>query len=323
LAAITKRARETQAWLKANGFLVGKPPFGYMVTAKGDHKTLAPVPEMVPIVCEMFDRYLSGETLTGICQWLDESDVKPSRAVIWNPRTVSAILRNTVYVGRRVDRAGKTVLKVQGIIEPAVFRQVRHKLDNAPTRRGATAPNAAMLAGTLFCHWCNGPMYRMNSRGKFWYRCHGTARQPSTCRNMIPVDDMDAWVSREMSRLNQPVIKRDIIPGSDHADEVAEVERDIDELDLDAGDAIERFTALRAERARLLALPTEPDRVVEQETGETIAQLWARLDGPERRAALLQDGVRVTAYRQDGEIVADLSTASVAYLAAEQGFGEW
>jgi len=319
LKAITKRSVETQAYLRANGFLVGTIPYGYIAIAKGGskHKTLAPDPETAPFVVAMFEHYLAGESLTQICEWLDAQGAKPAAwkewnkknqdkrgpEPIWNPATVSGILRNPVHAGRRKDASGRIVLKgFKSTVDPALWRAVNAKLAVSPHKHGTPSAGTALLTGVLFCKKCDGPMYRIKvprrNGPEFFYRCTGTARKPSQCKNMIPMADIDGWVNMQLTGEpvgSLPVIVSVPVPGHGHEDEIAEVTQDISELDQDDPEYDAKHAALRADRKRLQALPAVPDTFDEQETSETVAGRWIGLDDSQRRDYLLRADAKVYA----------------------------
>jgi site-specific DNA recombinase len=309
LAAITRRNVATQHWLKDNGYLVGRPSFGYVAVAKGDHKTLEPDPVLVPYVREMVERYLRGDTLMTICKWLDDEHVSAPNRGHWAPNSVSRILRNPILTGRRKDASGKTILRVEPVIDAATWRQLQHKLSTNPRRR-ATASATGLLTNILLCGKCGGVMYLRSSTsttrksGKRYvyqyYRCHGTAREPSACKNMIPLPDIESWVADQMTGDvigRQELVETVVIPGHSHDDEIEQVEQDFRDLDMGSPDFDTRLAALRAERQRLQALPSVPDQTLTQRTGVTIADHWNALDTAGKRDYLLSSGAQVHAVR--------------------------
>ena len=52
------------------------------------------------IVREIFARFYAGDSLKGIARYLNETGVKTRHGKLWNPSTVSSILRNPRYCGR-------------------------------------------------------------------------------------------------------------------------------------------------------------------------------------------------------------------------------
>lgn len=330
LKAITRRNADTQKWLKDNGYLVGKPPFGFLVVdvpgsgLKKDHKTLAPDPALSPVIKGMVDRALNGDSITSICAWLDSEGIPPVHGGIWSPKSVGQILRNPVLIGRRQDAKGRTVLRFKPIIDLGTFNSLQTKLDSNPRRRGATSNDPAMLTGVIFCDKCKRVMHRRRSvtrrkDGSAYiyeaYRCDGTPREPSTCRNMVPLADVHSVVNGYFVAVQYETVEAVTIPGNGCQDELEQNARDIAELDIDAEDYDARLKELRAERKRLQSLPNEPDKVEYEFTGETVAERWARqTTDAERRAFLLDAGVKVYATREAQRV--EVSEASALWWKA-------
>lgn len=308
----SQRYRRMQAHLRENDFLVGRAPFGYVVVCAEScglagseckhHKTLAVDKARRKYVEDMFARYLAGDSLTAICEWLDSAGCPPTGGGLWTQKSVAQILRNPVYAGRRVDAKGKTILKVEPIIDAVTFKRTLAKLDSAPRKRGAVSGETAMLTGILACGKCGGPMYRIKPPGRdYFYRCTGTARQPSKCRNLIPLADADSYVSMWVTDVigRKELIGREVTPASGHDEAIASVEMDIRELDLDDPEYDAKLSALRAERKRLKELPAEASKVVERPTGVTLAEHWASLSTTQaKRAWLLAGEVKVMASKE-------------------------
>ena len=115
---------------------------------------------------------------------------------------------------------------------------------------------------------CGGPIYRITCGGPRnrspFYRCHGDERNPSTCRNLVPLSELDGWVDREMRTNGSFVMETVVTPGVGFDAEIADVEADLRALDFDQPDFLARQSALLAERNRLRALPNKPAVVEEQ-----------------------------------------------------------
>ena len=142
------------------------------------------------------------------------------------------------------------------------------------------------------------------------YRCDGKPREPSTCRNMVPAGDIEAWVDKWFTIpaaeggsgfADVEIMESVYIPAQGHADEIDEVEQEIKELDLDASDYDERHAELRAERARLIALGTEPAHTEDRPTGIKLGDYWPTLDTAGKRDYLTSVGVKVFAASKKSE----------------------
>lgn len=317
---IQERSVRAQRYLRSNGYLVGRPPFGYRIVCAErcgkigqecrHHKTLGPDPRLVPYVSEMASRYLNGATFTSICEWLDSEGIKPSGGGVWKQKTVRTVLSNPVLIGRRKDGQGRTILRFEPILDQVTFKRLQARLEatRAKPARGATAEAPALLAGVIHCAWCGRVMYRRSmynvrkdgsKQYNLYYRCDGSLRDRSTCKNMIPLKEADDWVSSWFAGTigHLELTERMVIPGHNHEDEIAEVAAEIRDLDLDDPDYLVKQSALMAERKRLKELPAAPSEIVERPTGVTVGQHWGGLDTAGRRAWLLDRQVKVMAYR--------------------------
>jgi site-specific DNA recombinase len=316
LELITKRSKDTQGWLRDNGFLIGKPPFGFTTVAHGGHRTLTPDPAEAEAIRQAAKRYLAGESLRKTCGWLDAEGIKLRHGGRWSPVSLGQVFRNESLIGRRTDAQGRVILKHDPILDRATWTRLQAELDRKASRTGVAPAQTAMLTGVAVCAKCGGPMYRIYT-GKApnrlaYYRCHGTDQDPSTCRNMVPVAELDAWVDARMRRDGGYVLETVVTPGTGHDDEIADVERELRELDFDQPNFLTEQAALLAERARLRALPAEPAVVEERVTGWTVGALWSVLNPAQRRQCLLASGAKVRAVRGEYELTGDVSALAAS-----------
>lgn len=310
LQAITKRNRETKKWLADNGYLEGKPPFGFRVVDLDNHKTLEPDPDLAPVIREMVERYLAGATLTDLAVRLDEIGVKPPSSQRWAQNSLRRLMGNTALMGRRKDATGRTILKFEPILDEVTFRRLQAALAARARQRGGTA-DESLLSGIIHCAKCQRPMshhkvYNKRVSGErvyhHYYRCHGTAREPSACRNMVRTEQADAnvssWVIEVIGSLE--LIQRVIVPGHGHEEEITDVEAELRALDFDDPDYEAKSAALRAERRRLKELPAIPAEVKEVPSGLTVREFWESLESTEVRREWLKAG-QVKAYATKDE----------------------
>ena len=168
LELIKQRSKDTQSFLKANGYLVGKAPFGFTTVASGDHRTLAPEPAESEAIRQAVKRYLAGESLRTVCLWLDAEGIEPRHGGRWSPMSLSQVFRNTSLIGRRMsepDASGRrtTLLKHDPIIDRETWAKLQAKMDKKANRAGIAPKDTAMLTGVATCPKCGGPMYRIYS----------------------------------------------------------------------------------------------------------------------------------------------------------------
>ncbi|MGH3069372.1 MAG: zinc ribbon domain-containing protein, partial [Streptosporangiaceae bacterium] len=155
------------------------------------------------------------------------------------------------------------------ILDVDTWRKLQAEMDRKATKKGAVRAGSPMLGGVAVCHKCGGPMYKLRAQNvrrdgtkqyNVYYRCFGTATQPSTCHNMYPLDELDAWAEMRMARIKFPRYEIVVTPGHGHEDAVYEVER--------------------------------------RKTGDTIGQYWATLEtDDDKRAFLMKLGVVIRVRR--------------------------
>jgi site-specific DNA recombinase len=328
LAQITQRSNDTKEYLVSNGYLTGKAPFGFRIVQHRDHKSLEPDPVYSQLLRDAVAMYLDGTSLRKVAMWLDDRCRAP-QGDFWSGGSLSQIFKNPILVGRRVDASGRTILKVEPILDRSTWDKLQAKQSARAKTTGAQP--RAMLSGVAVCDKCGGPMYRLanTAKGKLYtyYRCHGDERNPSRCRNMIRLAELDARVDKYVRNTlgRWPRYKTVTIAGHGFEEEIREVERDLRDLDLDDPQFLEKQAALMAERKRLRELPMTPTVTDKQPTGDTIGQYWQTLESDEERREYLinQLGMTVRVRRRGVEPRDFIGVSSMAFVRADLTSGSW
>lgn len=303
--SIQERNLRMQAHLRDEGYLVGDAPFGYRIVPKDGHKVLEIDPETAPYALAMAEKYIDGWSLPRLCRWLDEHEVKPRHGGQWWPTGVRAILANEALIGIRRHKGGKVVLRFEPILSREQWGRLQSRLNDNPRRSLAVAPG--LLTGLIYCGLCgrimhNKLVYTAHKDGSktyhAYYRCDGTSRDPSKCKNMIRQDFADESMSGFVIQVlgQAKLIERSHVSGHGHEDEIADVKQAIRDLDVEANDYDSRLSVLRARLAELKKLPVTEPAATERDTGLTIGAYWDALaDDAAKRRFLLAGKVRVLA----------------------------
>ena len=323
LTTIKGRYATQRADLIARNALVGKQCWGFEVYGERGSKSLRPAIDTLPYLLGLVERARQGETLLSICRWLDSEGIAPRQtergksSAGWSPTSLRQVLRNPALKGRRYDANGRKTLEHEGIMSATDWQSLQSKLDARGNKRNPTGREKAFLTGSILCDLCGGPMYRNSSVTTRkdgtknlceYYRCKGTDQEPSKCSNLIPVERAERFVNGLFS--TEPVDFGDegeteghfsgvelfetvVIPGSDHLEDVADIETDLRTLDYDAPDFAERQQALLRQRAELKARPAEAPQVVRQATGRTIGEVWPGLSSAAKIAFLKAADINV------------------------------
>ena len=173
------------------------------------------------------------KTLRQVAEYLDSKGVAPKYNGRWAPRSVGDILRNESLHGvYRLN--GKILLRHEGVISKERWDTLQAKLDANPKRRGPTRNDPLMLTDLLYCDTCGQIMHARRTLGTVkkdgsrsvwtYYRCDGTPRNPSTCRNTVRADFMESWVDQWLDKapliddeIRRPGSKASLIRSSEHS----------------------------------------------------------------------------------------------------------
>ena len=166
----SERIKESMRSRALQGRGLGKPPFGYRISAKG---TLEVVQKEGPIIELIYKLYTKdGIGLRLIAQHLNERKILTRRGGNWNMVTIRDILRNSAYMGTYTRFGLRLPKSHEAIIPPDVFRTAQD-VNRARRPRGRVV-NAEpfMLSGLIFCGYCDNKMMGVTRR-QSWKRKDG------------------------------------------------------------------------------------------------------------------------------------------------------
>jgi len=199
IALAARRGAEQGAWH-------GPRRFGYQLTA-GRSATIDPAEG--PMVRELVDRFLAGESLYSLTVWANEQPVPPLRAKVWHANTVRQLLASPRIAGLRSyqprDERPETPFRDvmgpgrwEGIITPAEFERVLSVLKN-PDRRTSRAGHN-LLSGIARCGRCGAGLVIASSS----FSANGSPRHRYVCKK-IPGRPERGGLSVERAALDDAV----------------------------------------------------------------------------------------------------------------------
>jgi DNA invertase Pin-like site-specific DNA recombinase len=185
-----EKSRAGQASAVARGALPwARVPWGYRRRADG---TVEPVPELVPLVREVFDRRAAGESVTQLRRFLRDHDIDRTA------RGVQQMLGQRLYLG---ELHFKTLVNLHAC-EPIVDRDVFDRVQRMVIPRGPQPMATRLLSRlrVLRCSGCGTPLGTMKlpkQDDRAIYRC------PSTnidCPNHVTIyaDVAEDWVWQQV-----------------------------------------------------------------------------------------------------------------------------
>jgi len=162
--------------------------FGYVVKKR----KLEIDPETAPIVVEIFERFVAGESLNAIAKSLNERGIKGCMNGTWENADISAIILNEKYMGdavlqktfvnnhlekKRVKNDGqKPKYYVTDNHEPIISRELFYKVQEIYKKRKmhyykGSGMTKTAFSGLMFCVNCGKIYRRMISNGSVGWIC--------------------------------------------------------------------------------------------------------------------------------------------------------
>lgn len=264
----------------------------------------------------------------------ETGELLPEPANAWWGNTVRGIIRNPVYKGRWCEYArevdtdkesrtfgqmipvpgeyGAEIMKVAALVDPVLWQAANDAMDARGKRKPRSAAPAMLSGRTLSCADCGGAMYRLGDEDQRqgYYRCAGRGPQRKGCGQLVPMDSVNRAVDWAMRARTEHVMTRKIVPGSNWAQEKADVQGDLNRLPVTARARHMSRAEENAERQRLWDLQDEletrkttADTVQWIDTGRTYADEWKALtDNADRDAWMQSLEISVTAGKGEAEV---------------------
>lgn len=284
--SIRERNVRSQTALTAKGSYQGRTPFGYIMTGETYARTLVSHPVEAPIVREIFDRTIKGESTRKVAQWVTEMTGQE-----WGSHRIRRTIENWIYTGR-VERNGAQYMTVPGIV--TVDELMRANAAMASRSKKDAGGRPSIVEASLLvplCGVCQRKMYRSTSTMRYY---HARADKYVTidCQASYPCDPVDSVVIQILYGSTEPEKETRVIPGIKYTARIEELKRDrraaLDREDMEAVMAITQ---------QLQDLPKEdsPDTVEHVETGRTVGEVYAAMTRTELRRALREWTVTVHA----------------------------
>ncbi|MBR4765479.1 MAG: recombinase family protein, partial [Clostridia bacterium] len=158
----------------------GSIPFGYSIDKD---KHYAVNPDQAFIVVEIFERYLSGETIKSITDDLRVRQIKTNKGSYLDKSSLLRMLRNKRYTGSYIYASVEIPDSIPAIVPKELFDKVQPMLDKnsrAPGRR--RDEDEYLLTTKLFCGKCKEMMVGYGGTSKngnvyHYYICKSVRRK--------------------------------------------------------------------------------------------------------------------------------------------------
>ena len=309
LSRMSERRAEAAKGLRTQGRWGGGPvPFGYQPEQVDDGWILVLDPEACKVITWAADEVIKGRSVRSLCRELDERGVTTVKGERWRQSSLSRILRSPNLTGQLITRgeivrdADGVAVRREAVLSDDTFAQLQEALDRSKRRDYGHRDDASLLLRVAYCGRCRRPLYHepRRDRNTGYYRCAG--RVEGWCdERLFRREVLEAIVTECLldAAGDVPMRLKRVIPASDNAKDLAQVDEAISNLEADryernlfSGErGAERYAALMSKlekrQAELSALPVRPELVEWSLTGQTFGEFWEGLSGPERHLAAL------------------------------------
>lgn len=157
----------------ADGWLPGKPPYGYKTVGEKKHKTHVPDADKVPLAIKLFEAYLKpSHSLTTITKYAADIGIRTSKGRPYSRSTLAEnILANPFYIATNrwqgVDYPnGKQITFIDKDLWEAVQAKLHRK---TPPKYHKHDPD---LRGIVFCTGCGGTIGWEFQKGTWYGHCN-------------------------------------------------------------------------------------------------------------------------------------------------------
>lgn len=158
--------------LKASkGLVLGKTPYGYVASHSG---RLTIHEKEAEVIREIFSFYIGssngasiGLGLRKIAFTLNSRGLRTRAGKLWNPITLSSIIRNTAYLGNYSRYGVKIIGNHQGIIDKNIFDLAQNIMNSRAPIRPRNPVRKFNLSGILHCNLCNSKLRGLTRKSKW------------------------------------------------------------------------------------------------------------------------------------------------------------
>lgn len=286
----SRRTKQGNTVKRANGELVGIPPWGYERGTVDGKEILVPTEDGRKWVPVIYQACADGKSVAAIQRLLKGVHSPHRETGLWGDIIILRLIKNPTYCGMRPNKGN---MQYEPLVDPDLWQEANAALKARTLTGRSTVKRETPLVKPL-CGKCYGkqregnptgksPMYIQGGRRLFY--CRGTGPIRSGC-NAIGIDpaELEQVVQEAMSVDMQPHYEGRWTPGDDKAqrsrilrEQIAQAARD-GQLDI-IPELTQQALAIEAEQPREAAFVQHP-------TGMTVGEWWLSLSRDQQREEL-------------------------------------
>ncbi len=269
---------------KYNG---GTMPLGYYID-EDMHYQLDPL--VAPFIKETYQKYLEGESMIDIAEWLNSCGVTNTKGGIINHQTVKYILENRKYIGELKFRDVVLDDMIPAIVDKDIFEQVQVlKIRNKKVKNKHGAPEEYLLTPKLFCGYCGESMNgesgtSRNGTVNRYYKCRSLKKKLQPCeQTTVKKEWIEEFVGKTVKELVmddkaiEHIVTITMELQKEENKNIPVLEKQLSELDVSIDNiitAIQQGIFTKATKAKLDELENKRTNLVVQLADEKVAKTF-------------------------------------------------
>ncbi len=175
----------------AQGWLPGKPPYGWTTIGEKGHKTHVPIPEKIRLVKKLMEAYCEpNHSLTTVTKYAEMIGIRTASGRPYSRSSLTDnVLTNPFYISinrwENIEYPGKQ----EKVISKELYDRVQTKMHRkSPPKYNKHNPD---FKGMMFCKHCNGMMTWEFQHGKWYSYCkrYGSCSRQKKGANQPKVEE--------------------------------------------------------------------------------------------------------------------------------------
>lgn len=223
----------------SRGGLVSSAPLGYKVV-DGELQIDQKAAETVKYI---FSSYISGITMLGIANELNEKGFHTKSGSIFETRTIKYILQNPAYIGKHrwcsdgkkgskchYSKNGDTLIydgRHEPIISKEDFEKAQRRLSLNKPHTKEHIKNENALRGLIKCHSCGSTMSIAVNKGVKYLQCTGYTHGKCKISHAVKYDDVYDSLVKALQNIDTIHIRKHITQNNSQ-DRIKDIKKQID-----------------------------------------------------------------------------------------------
>ncbi|MFI6319697.1 recombinase family protein [Nonomuraea sp. NPDC050556] len=285
-------------------------------------------PETSAVIRDIVSRVVvKKEALGRIAESLNEAGIpspadahrlrtmKPLKGTKWATANLIQLLRSRTLLGEyqtvgngtlRSEQTGLVIAKAEPLMTRAEWLELQERLDQVSRKKLQNRSGVSELHDVAWCDVCGLKLHHFQSGPRRYYRCSSYENKEGRCANsMVNAEVLEEEIWKILLGLfgDRPRMRRQLVPGEDHSEELAIIEEEILNLagnlarvkpgSLAAQITLEQLEDREARKEVLEEMPSRPSEVRFVASDETLRSVYESWTVDERGQFLREHSVTI------------------------------